>query len=387
MNRKYLDSFRSGDFVDRSVYPEKEVRSTKPHEPTRNSLPKSTFEVVMRMRNRIFKLTTLLTMLAATAFHVAAQIQRPTIDALENHLNKEMVGPEAVKVIKEHLIASATTEPLAELVAWAKAGFPDLHDEHGYWKTEGISLKLGVVRAIHYYFSALPPENRSERYLKTLKELERDDYISYYLTGMAHSVVDEQMLETEVLRLLQHTDPQLRSQGVLMGSSLAEKKSSLFERYIHMLRNDENGRVRLNILSSIAGWRRKDIAFIALERLVNDPDMDVRDKGATALRIAADRRILSYEDLATILAPMLNTNNPIVRVSIGRAAARITTDRSLGIEASKITDDLLASFMEQVRSSERTHGVPLNQELLTKLWVDWWTPLIPEYTKPYRFVH
>ena len=326
-------------------------------------------------------------MLAATAFHLAAQIQRPTIDALENYLNKEMVGPEAVKVIKDHLIESGKSDPLSELVAWAKAGFPDLQDENGYWKTESISLKLGVVRSIHYYFSALPPENRSERYLITLKELERDDYISYGLMVGAHLIVDEELLEKEALRLLQHTDPKLREQGVVMGIALAEKNSSLFERYIRMLRSDENARVRLSILSSIVGWRRKDVAFIALERLVNDPDIDVRDKGATALRIAADRRILSYEDLATILAPMLKTNNPIVRVSIGRAAARLTTDRSLSIEASKITDELLTSFLRQVRLSERTHGVPLGQEILTKLWVDWWTPLVPEYTKPYRLVH
>jgi len=339
------------------------------------------------MKNRILQLTTLLTILACTAFHVAAQLQRPTLDALENHLNKEMVGPEAVKVIKHHLSESAKSDPLSDLVAWAKAGFPDLHDENGYWKTESLSLKLGVLRAIHYYFSALPPENRSERYLITLKELERDDYISYGLTRMAHLIVDEEVLEHEVLRLLQHTDPRLREQGVVMGIALAEKKASLFERYLHILRSDDNARVRLIVLSSIAGWRRKDIAFIALERLVNDPDMNVRDKGATALRIAADRRILSYEDLATILAPMLNTNDPFIRVSIGHTAARLTTDRSLWIEANKITDDLLSGFMRQVRLSEQTHGVPPGQEVLTKLWVDWWTPLIPKYTKPYQVVH
>ncbi|HSE32036.1 MAG TPA: HEAT repeat domain-containing protein [Pyrinomonadaceae bacterium] len=339
------------------------------------------------MRNSILKLTTLLTMVACTTFHVAAQLQRPTIDDLENHLKKEMVGPEAVKVIKHHLSESAKSDPLSELVAWAKAGFPDLHDENGYWKTESLSLKLGVLRAIHYYFSALPPENRSERYLITLKELERDDYISYGLTSMAHLIVDEQVLEREVLRLLQHTDPVLREQGVVMGSALAEKNFSLFEHYVRILRSDDNARVRLSILSSIAGWRRKDVAFIALERLVNDPDMDVRDKGATALRIAADHRILSYEDLATILAPMLKTNDPFIRVSIARAAARLTTDGSLWIEGNKITDDLLDSFMRQVRLSERTHGVPLARELLTKLWVDWWTPLIPKYTKPYQVVH
>ena len=336
---------------------------------------------------RILKLISLLIIGTCTTFYVAAQSQRPNLYALENHLNKEMVGDEAVKVIKDHLIASAPSEPLAELIAWAKAGFPDLVDEHGYWKTDGLGLKLGVVRAIHFYFSALPPQDRSERYLITLKELERDDYISYGLTGMAHSIVDEQVLEREVLRLLQHTDPKLRSQGALMGSTLAEKKSSLFERYVRMLRGDDNPRVRLNVLSSVAGWRRKDVAFIALERLVNDPDVDVRDLSARGLHTAADRRILSYEDLATILAPMLKTNNPIVRVSIAYAAARITTDRSLWVEGNKITDDLLGSFISQVRLSERTVGVPLSQDLLAKLWMDWWTPLTPKYTKPYQLVH
>ena len=72
-----------------------------------------------------------------------------------------------------------------------------------------------------------------------------------------------------------------------MGSTLAEQKSSLFERNLHMLRSDDNPRVRLNILSSILAWRRKDVAFVALERFVNDRDPNVRDLSARGLRIAA----------------------------------------------------------------------------------------------------
>ena len=121
------------------------------------------------MTNGMLKLTTPLMVLALMAFYIEARSQEPAFDGLEKYLNQRMAGPEAVKVIKQHLIESGTSNPLDELVAWAKAGFPDLHDEQGYWKTEGLSLKLGVVTAIHYYFSTSPPENKSDRYLEILK--------------------------------------------------------------------------------------------------------------------------------------------------------------------------------------------------------------------------
>src|SRR5437870_459167 len=162
----------------------------------------------------LLKLTTLLMILALTAFYIEAKPQTTALTGLEKYLNQRMTGPEAVRVIKQHLIESGTSNPLDELVAWAKAGFPDLHDEHGYWKTEGLSLKLGVVPAIHYYFSTSLPEDKSERYLEILNELRRDDYISGQLTQTAFLIVDEAVLEDEVLRLLLQTDPKLRAQGV-----------------------------------------------------------------------------------------------------------------------------------------------------------------------------
>src|ERR1043165_6426659 len=101
---------------------------------------------------------------------VAGQ-QATAFTDLEMYLNKKMVGPEATKVIMTHLIESSTNTPLENLVAWAKAGFPDLHDEHGIWKTEGLSLKSGVATSICYYFSTSPSPNQSARYLKILDDL------------------------------------------------------------------------------------------------------------------------------------------------------------------------------------------------------------------------
>jgi len=290
-----------------------------------------------------------------------------------------MTGPEAVRVIRQHLIESGTTNPLDELVAWAKEGFPDLHDEHGYWKTEGYSLKLGAVKAIHYYFSNSPPEDKSARYLEILNDLRRDDLMSHHLASMASLVVDETALEKAVLQLIQLKDPKERSRGVLMGSALAQKQRPLFERFIQMVKSDDDPHVKVTILYSIASWRRKEVSYIGLERLINDPDPDVRDWGARVLRSGAEMRLLTDEDLPTILAAMLKTEKPFVRISLGRAATRLTTDRSFGIKEDGITDELLAGFIGQARSRELKVDRSLTEEEVAKLWIDWWTPLIPKH--------
>jgi hypothetical protein len=338
------------------------------------------------MSNRMLKPTTLLMILTFTAFDVGAQSPKSDIDGLEKHLNQKMVGPEAVQVIKRHLLESGTSEPLDELVTWAKEGFPDLHDEHGIWKTEALALRLGVVWSIHYYFSTSPPDNKSQSYLKILSELQRDDYMSYQLTGMASSVVDEAVLEAEVLKLLDDKDARLRSQGVMMGAALAKQKRSLFERYIQMVKTDDNAQVRVTILYSLGSWRSKEVAYIGLERLVNDSDPDVRDWGARVLRGSAQFRVLTEEDLPAILAPMIKTSTPFVRISLGRVAARLTTGRSLWIQEDKITDELLAGFIQRTRLSESEAGVSPSEEELAKLWLEWWTPLIPKYARRIQLV-
>jgi hypothetical protein len=332
-----------------------------------------------KMSNGMLKLITPLMILALMAFYIEAKPQEPAFDGLEKYLNQRMTGPEAVKVIKQHLIESGTSNPLVELVAWAKEGFPDLHDEHGYWKTEGYSLKLGVVTAIHYYFSNSPPEDKSERYLEILNELRRDDYMSHHLAGMAYLVVDETALEKAVLELIQLKDPKERSRGLLMGSALAERQRPLFERYIQMVKSDDDAHVRVTILYSIASWRRREVSYVGLERLANDPDPDVRDWGARVLRSGAEMRLLTDEDLPAILAPMLKTREPFVRISLGRVATRLTTDRSFGIKEDEITDELLGGFIRRARSRESKVDQSLTEEELAKLWLDWWTPLIRKY--------
>ena len=99
------------------------------------------------------KLTTtavLMLLLGSTVPYLRAE-QTSTF-GLEEYLNRKMVGPESVKVIIDYLKSARTNSPLDTLVTWAKDGFPDLHDEHRVWKTESISLKLGIVHSVQYYF-------------------------------------------------------------------------------------------------------------------------------------------------------------------------------------------------------------------------------------------
>ena len=340
------------------------------------------------MSNHLYKTVALLFALLLTTFSVRAeQPQESHIYGLEKHLTREMAGPEAIQVIKRHLLESAASDPLTDLVAWAKAGFPDLHDEHGIWSTESLSLKLGVVRSIFYYASALPPEVKSDRYLNILRALERDDYISHNLTGMAYLVVDDLVLEAEVRKLLGANAPKLRSQGLMMGHMLVQKKRALFERYIQIVRSDPDPHVRAEVLYAIGGWRNKEVAYLGFERLLNDADQNVRDLGSRLLESAASALVLTDSDLAAILAPISKTTEPFVRIHLARVAARLTTNRSLFIQVEKITDDLVSDFVRRIRLRESEIHSPITKEELAKMWLDWWTPLIPEYSKRIHLIH
>ena len=323
--------------------------------------------------------------LASICASVAGQ-QATGFDDLDMYLNKKMVGPEATKVIMTHLIESGTNSPLENLVAWAKAGFPDLHDEHGIWKTEGLSLKLGVVTSICYYFSTSSSPNQSSRYLKILEDLKSDDYISYFLTGMAYQFIDPVALESRVVTLLEEKDPNLRSQGIHMGRTLAKENQTLFVRYEQMLKSDDDAHVRTTILSSILGWGRKDVALLAFDRLLSDSNDDVRKLAARGLEIAAEHRILTTDDLPTLLPAMLRTNDSFVRVSIGFTAARLSTATSLYIRSDTFNDQLLYNFIQLAREKgTRMHSALSDEELATE-WLAWWTPLIPEYTRRIEIV-
>jgi hypothetical protein len=332
----------------------------------------------------MLRLSVALTILVFAGLGVEAGIQEAAFAGLEKYLNQQMAGTEAVQVIKHHLAESGAADPVAELVRWAGAGFPELQDEHGSWKTESLSLKSAVVTSIHYYFKTSPPENKSERFLEIARELRGDYYISHHLAMTAHLAVDDAALEKEVLELFRYKDPKERSRGVLMGRTIAEKERPMFERYVQMLRDEDDAQVRVDILFSISSWRRKEVAYVGLERLVNDPDHNVRDWGGRCLRVATQSNVLTPEDLPAILAPMLKTERQFVKESLGRAAALITTDRSLYIEEEKITDELLAGFIGRAKSRESKDGKPLSAEALAALWYGWWKPLVPIYAKPYQ---
>jgi hypothetical protein len=100
-------------------------------------------------------------------------------------------------------------------------------------------------------------------------------------------IVDEAALEREVIELLRYTDPKDRARGVLMGCTIAEKDGAMFERYVRMLKDDDDVQVRVNILYSLSRVRRKEVGLVGLESLLNDPDENVRDWGARCLGVAA----------------------------------------------------------------------------------------------------
>ena len=229
----------------------------------------------------------------------------------------------------------------------------------------------------------MPPDVKSARYLNVLDQLEGDDYITFQLGGVAHRVVDEAMLEERVLKLLQDKDPQLRERGAWMGQALGKRKRELFERYHQMVKNDDVTRVRRITLSLMVNWRTKEVAFVALDRLLNDQDPDVRETSAKLLQISADRGVLTADDLGAILRPMLTTNNGFVHASIASVAAQMATpDGSLRVRSGTMTADLVSGFIKNAR----TMG-PLTEAELAKLWLNWWTPLIPEYTVRLRPSH
>ena len=329
--------------------------------------------------------TFILGVVASICASVAGQ-QATAFDDLEMHLSKKMVGPEATKVIITHLVESGTNTPLENLVAWAKAGFPDLHDEHGIWKTEGLSLKSGVATSICYYFSTSPSPNQSTMYLKTLDDLKSDGYISYFLTGMAYQFVDPMVLERRVVSLLGEKDPNLRSQGIHMGNILAKENQALFVRYEQMLKSDDDAHVRTTVLSSMLGWRRKDVALLAFDRLLSDSNDDARKLAARGLEIAAEHRILTTDDLPTILPAMLRTNDSFVRVSIGFTAARLSTATSRFIRPDMFNDQFLYNFIQMVREKGTRMHSALSDVELAKEWLAWWTPLIPEYTRQIQII-
>ena len=169
-----------------------------------------------------------------------------------------------------------------------------------------------------------------------------------------------------------------------MGHALAEQKGYMLERYQQMLKSDEDAHVKLNILYTILSFtERRDVALIAFERLLNEPSADVRDLAARGFQIAARSGVITRDDLTTILPPLLKTKDPVVRTSIACAAAQATTEKSLVVVCSKITDELLAGFISDVKEQQ---SAVTDAELVT-LWIEWWTSRIPTHTTRLRVIH
>ena len=96
--------------------------------------------------------------------------------------------------------------------------------------------------------------------------------------------------------------------------------------------------------------------------------------------LAPTGTLIGKGGLPKILVLLVGTKDQMVREVLGRVAARLTTERSLGIDEDKITSVLLRDFVSKVRSNEDRVR---REKLIVQMWSNWWTPLIPRFSKPY----
>ena len=346
------------------------------------------------MRRRILLLTLLLPLLFGFARPAAAQEQEGEFEGLASYLREKLVGDVEARLIALHLKESGAVDHLAELVAWARADFPDQKEEGGTWKTDTLGLKLAVVHSIQYFVRGLPAEQRAQKYLEALDELGGDEYLTHHLAQTASLFVDEEALRARAFELLGDPDPRGRVRGALMVCGLASSRETVLERCTEALHRDVSRDVRNNILIATGSLRdhrlqlQKAVASLHFHSLTNDPDRHVRQTAAGHLRAFADAgKLITGEDLPLILGSLLKAADPSVRETLGRMAARLTTDRRLWIAEDKLTDALLAGFVRRVRSAERRTGRTPDDEAVVAIWSDWWSPLVPRYTEMYRVVH
>ena len=344
------------------------------------------------MKDR-FLFTSLL-LFALIGFNEGAVLaQGAKLDELASFLKEKQVRPEAIPPIIQHLNESGGVDYLDELVTWAKAGFPELHDENGIWKTESTSFKLGVVHSIHYFVDELPSSLKSQKYLEILDELRKSEFVSFHLSTMASLFVDEESLKRRAFELMRARDLEERARGAVMICGLASSDESVTERCRKKLLRDKSSKVRNTVLYSLPSLNgakadlQKSVTSLYLDALIYDPTRYVRENaGEHLLSCANAGTLIGNGGLPGILVLLVGTKDKMVREVLGRVAARLTTDRSLGIDEDKITSTLLRGFVSKVKSKESRVRGEIDKQVIVKMWLNFWTPLRPKFSKQYEAV-
>lgn len=314
---------------------------------------------------------------SASQFQVKAQ--NPDYQKLVSYLESKPTDRAGINLIVDHLQKFGGTQPLDELVKWAQAGFPEFHDEHGSWHINAGGFHSNFADSLYYYIGELPSEEKGRRYLRLIEELRSYAQFTYPLTQSAYKFLTPEELESEFYRLNKAKDPEERSRAFVIGLTLANNSSEIASVYLKAIKEEPAMQPRANALGFMAMARNKyprEIAFAGLDRLLNDPEKQIRDLGGVLVRQSADASILTEKDIQLLLTEMIKSSDIQTHRTLAMTVAKLTTDdNALYPQEEKWTDNPQENFITIVKNS----ASPIESNDLVNAWKDWWTPLIPKY--------
>jgi hypothetical protein len=332
----------------------------------------------MFIKRTFFPVAALSFVLLGSAGAIKAQVR--DYQKLADH---EMSSP-TMSLIIEHLERSGTDQPLDELVRWAQTGFPEFQNKERTWQIDVSGFHSNFESALYFFLAEYPEPERGSRYLRLIEELKPYGQFTYMLTQSAYRFLTPAELETEFYRLARSKDPKDRSRGFVMGRVLADKDPDIASLYFKAVWQEPAVQPRFDALGIIAmsrGSYPRQIALAGLDRLLNDPEEEIRDLGGVLVRQSADfRPVWTETDLAMLLTEMLKSRDGETRRTIAMTVAKLTTpDKALYVDEDKWTDPPQDKFLALVNSREIETKSKLQGEELVETWKQWWAPLIPRY--------
>lgn len=335
-------------------------------------------EIVKMLKNFLaVALYTLAIVVVANSTVLAQGVDRQKLVA---YLEGKPNDRKSVALIANHLEMFGSTQPLDALVIWAQKGFPEFHNEYGHWNIDAGGFHANFTQSLYYFIEQYPDSERGDRYLRLIEELRVYGQFTYPLTQSAYKYLTREKLEAEFSRLVAAKDPEERSRGFVMGSTLADKSPEIAAVYLKAAKDEPILQPRYSAIVTIAMARGKyprEITLAGLDRLLNDPDRQVRDFGGVLVKQGADfLTIWSDKDIPLLLSEMLKSRDKETRRILAMTVARLTTDdKTLYVAEDKWKDHPQEKFIERVGTDHYT----LEDDELLNAWKEWWTPIIAKY--------
>ena len=322
----------------------------------------------------------IITTMALFAGQSQIRAQNPDYQKLVAYLESKPVDRAGIALIVDHLQKLGGTQPLDELVRWAQTGFPEFRDEHGIWRINAGGFLSNFTDSLYYFMDEYPVADKGSRYLRLIEELRVNGQFTDPLTQSAYRFLTAEELEAEFYRLVKAKDPEERSRGFVIGLTLASKTSEIASVYLKAIKGDPATHPRLSALVIIAMVRSKyprEITLAGLDRLLKDPEKQIRDFGGVIVRQSADfLSIWNEKDISLLLTEMMKSPDIETRRTLAMTVAKLTTeDKRLYIQDEMWNDNPQEKFVGRMKAE----GTSLEGDDLVIAWKEWWTPLISKY--------